>query len=526
MKTTKGTMKDKTFSEKIGLYVRAAYPGVAVSSTEEGRVLVEVAKAVSDANFRLFSWTETEGIFDRTTNEYVPATSKPEPSDPFTMLDEMDKLPDRSVLVALDYHLHLGTAQQPAPPMLVRRLKDTLALCKRTNKQLVIVGANIWLSPELEKEITMCDLTLPGREELEGAVDSMVASAADDIGDDVDVVKGRREEIVDSLMGLGMQAAEDALALAYIETGKESLDPEILNREKCQAIRSTGLLEVVDNHIELADIGGLDLLKADLSLKRALFSEEAREYGLETPPPVLLVGQPGTGKSLAAQALRAIMGKILVRIEAGSLYGSLVGETEGNWRKAFGTAKALGKCVVWVDEVDGLFAGSGGQSTDGGTSQRLVKCILQDLQLNRDGLMFIFTANDIDQLPDPLIDRCEVWSVDLPTEGERKEIWKIHVAKRGRKPEDYDIDALAGATDGFSGRQIEQAWLKTMMVAFNDGQREPTTKDAKEIVTGITPTSVLMADSIERRAKRLANRAKPASSKVTKRKSMRNFASN
>jgi SpoVK/Ycf46/Vps4 family AAA+-type ATPase len=505
------------FKDKILNYVKAAYPCVIVPSTEEDRVLVDVGAAASEAGFRFFSWTETEGVFDRNNNQYVPPVDtargdKPEPSDPFSMLDAMDKLPEKSVLLAMDFHMHMGTAQQPAPPMLIRRIKDSLALGKNSGRRLIIVGAQCYLPPELEKEITICEMPLPGREELDQVVTSVAKAAEQDIGDDVDLIKGKREFIVDSLMGLGVQAAEDALSLAYIETGKEAFDPEILKREKCAAIKQTGLLEVVDNHISLEDIGGLDLLKADLQLKRNLFSEEARAYGLETPAPVLLVGQPGTGKSLAAQALRAIMDKLLVRIEAGQLYGSLVGETEGNWRKAFGTAKALGKCIVWVDEVDGLFAGSSGTSTDGGTSQRLIKCILQDLQLNRDGLMFIFTANDIDALPDPLIDRCDVWSVDLPTAAEREEIWKIHIAKRKRDPERFRVSELAKNTEGFSGRQIEQAWLKTMMVAFGDGQREPNAEDVVGVVKDITPTSVLMADAIERRRKRLANRAKPASS--------------
>ena len=132
------------------------------------------------------------------------------------------------------------------------------------------------------------------------------------------------------------------------------------------------------------------------------------------------------------------------------------------------------------------------------------------MQFNGEGLFFVFTSNDIDGFPDPLIDRCDVWSFELPTMAERKAIWKIHIAKRKRNPKKYDLEHLASITEGFSGRQIEQAWLKAMMIAFNDG-REPADKDITAALTRFIPTSKTMSDSIERRRKRLQGRAQPAS---------------
>lgn len=523
-------MKTKTLEGRVVNYIKAACPCLFVPSTDDGRVLAGVGKAASDAGFRLFTWKETSGVYDHAAGQYMAEANhdpelgafEPEPSDPISMLDELDRLPEKSVLLAFDFHLHLGTAQQPPVPMLVRRMKDALERCKNSHRRLVICGAEYWLPPELEKQVVVCELEHPSREDLAACVRAIERDAMEDVGD-VDLVQGRMEDIVDSLMGLSLPAAEDALALAYVESGKTLLDPEILNREKCAAVKKTGLLEVVDSSIELDDIGGLDALKHDLKLKRRCFSEAAEKYGLPSPDPLLIVGHPGTGKSLTAQATRLAMGKPLVRIEAGSLYGSLVGETEANWRKAFSTVKALGKSICWVDEVDGLFAGSQGGSTDGGTSQRLTKAILQDLQLNREGILFVFTANDIDHLPDPLVDRCDVWSVDLPSEEERKEIWRIHIAKRNRKPNEYDIASFAKSTKGFSGRQIEQAWVKSMMVAFNDNEREPGDMDVAMVLTDFVPTSVLMKDVIDRRRKRLSGKARPASTPKDEGASVRKF---
>ncbi|HEU0069615.1 MAG TPA: hypothetical protein VFQ26_10235, partial [Nitrospiraceae bacterium] len=140
-----------------------------------------------------------------------------------------------------------------------------------------------------------------------------------------------------------------------------------------------------------------------------------------------------------------------------------------------------------------------------------VKTVLQDMQMNSEGVFFIFTSNDIDGFPDPLIDRCDVWAFDLPTLDERKSIWSIHITKRKRNPKDFDTDKLSASTDGFSGRQIEQVWVKALTAAFNDGRREPKTEDAELVLKQVIPTSVTMKSQIERRRERLKNRAQCAS---------------
>jgi SpoVK/Ycf46/Vps4 family AAA+-type ATPase len=179
---------------------------------------------------------------------------------------------------------------------------------------------------------------------------------------------------------------------------------------------------------------------------------------------------------------------------------------------------------MWIDEVDGLF--SGGESsgkTDGGTTARVIKAVLQDMQEDSEGIFYVFTANDIDGLPDPLVDRLDVWSVELPTQTEREAIWKIQIEKYGRKAKGFDLSELAANTDGFSGRQIEQIWIKAMTIAFN-AKREPSNKDALGIARTTVATSVTMAEVIERRRKRLANRATPASATETKQRGGRKVA--
>jgi SpoVK/Ycf46/Vps4 family AAA+-type ATPase len=171
---------------------------------------------------------------------------------------------------------------------------------------------------------------------------------------------------------------------------------------------------------------------------------------------------------------------------------------------------------MWIDEIDGLFAGHGGHSNDGGTSERVHKAILQDMQNDSEGIFYVFTANDIDKIPAPLIDRIMLWSVDLPNPTERLAIWRIHIGKLRSKqtvpwnPDDFDLNEIVAESDGFSGRQIERVWMESLKTAFNEG-RPPNTGDVIAELEVTIPTSKSMAKEIEARRARLQGKATPAS---------------
>lgn len=483
-------------------YIRAGYPGLYITSHEEQRVESEMRAVAKDVKFQLFAWSVTDGII-KPHDDPGKVESIKDTQSPDAALQEFAKLPEKSILLLRDFHMFLAEPN----PLLFRLLKDTLALGKASNRVLVIVGCQLRLPPELEKEITVIEFKLPDREQLLGILEAIAAEAKVKLN-------GNTEKLLDAAGGLTTLEAENAFSLSVVEA--DDITPEVVAREKSYTVKKNGLLEIVESEVTLDQIGGLELLKADLVDQRNLFTKEAREYGLPAPRGKLVVGQPGTGKSLTATAVRSVFGLPLVRLEAGRIFGSFVGESERNWRTAFNTVKAIAPCVFWIDEVDGLFAGAESSGrTDGGTTGRVIKAILQDMQFNGEGIFFIFTANDIDGLPDPLIDRLDVWSVDLPHAAEREAIWQIHITKRNRSPKKFDLPELARLTDGFSGRQIEQVWLKAMTRAFN-AKREPTNGDVAHVCKGVVPTSVTMKDAIDRRRKRLENRATPASAPEAK----------
>ena len=491
-------------SHQLRSYIKSGKAGLYITSFEEIRVECELRKIADDLEFKLNVWSCTTGIVNVTDK---PPTVITDTEDPLAMLQAFEKLPEKSIVIAKDLHAFLKDAN----PVLVRKIKDVLAFAKTSNKVLAIVGASLVLPIELEKEIAVVEFKLPGRDQLLMVMEGIAKSAGI-------AINGNTDALLDAASGLTTTEAEDAFALSIVEA--HDLKPEIVAKEKASTVRKNGILEIVDTALTLDDMGGLELYKEHLWSIRNCFSKAARDYGLPSPRPVICCGQPGTGKSMSAMACKNVLKLPLLRLEAGRLFGSLVGQSESNWRSAFSTAKAIAPAILWIDEAEGLFSGmqSSGQ-TDGGTTQRVLKAILQDMQFSGDGLFFMFTSNDIDQFPDPLIDRCDVWSFDLPTRKEREAIWKIHIAKRGRKPDAFDIERLADNTEGYSGRQIEQVWLKAMTIAFNDNGRETTDTDVDSALQFFVPTSVTMKDAIERRRQRLQSRARSASNVETKARS-------
>lgn len=491
-----------SFETKLRSYIKAGYPAIYIVSQEEQRVHLIFSELAKDLEFSLYSWSYTKGLRNVTDD---PPTEIAETADPLAVLDAAVKLPEKSIVLLNDYHQFLADAN----PMLTRSFKDALAIGKMSNRVLVVIGCQLKIPPELEKSIVVVEFALPSRDQLNVVLEGIANSA----GIHLD---GNRDAILDAASGCTCQEAEDAFALSVVQCG--DIKADVVAAEKAQTIRKNGLLEIVETAMTLEDIGGLDLYKEHLWSIRNCFSKAAREYGLPSPRPIICCGNPGTGKSLSAMACKNVFNLPLLRLEAGRLFGSLVGASEANWRTAFSTAKAVAPAILMIDEAEALF--SGGQSsgsTDGGTTNRVIKAILQDMQFSGEGLLFLFTSNDIDQFPDPLIDRCDVWSFDLPTAKERQSIWKIHVAKdrtaskRNRKPDAFDIPRLAELTEGYSGRQIEQVWCKALTTSFNDGGREPTDADVENALRFFVPTSVTMKDAIERRRARLKNRARPAS---------------
>src|SRR5208282_537 len=204
----------------------------------------------------------------------------------------------------------------------------------------------------------------------------------------------------------------------------------------------------------------------------------------------------------------------LLRFDMGRMFGSLVGSSEENVRRAISVAESVAPAILWVDEIDKAFAGSQGSgATDGGTTARVFGTFLTWLSEKNAPVFVVATANDISQLPPELLRKGrldEIFFVDLPSQAERKEIFRIHLNRRRREADKFDLEALAGASNNFSGAEIEEAINSALYDAFY-AKQEITTDSILTTLSQTVPLAKTMDEQINRLRSWAEGRARNAS---------------
>jgi SpoVK/Ycf46/Vps4 family AAA+-type ATPase len=201
----------------------------------------------------------------------------------------------------------------------------------------------------------------------------------------------------------------------------------------------------------------------------------------------------------------------LVKFDTAAVYDKFIGETEKRIQKVFRVAEGLAPCVLWIDELEKVFAGSGADSAsaDAGVSSRLLASFLSWMQERKPAVFVAATCNNVTVLPPELIRKGrfdELFFVDLPSAAERKQIFSIQLTKRKRKPADYDLDRVAEAAQGFSGAEIESAVQTALYAAFSrDGaspvsptanKQDLSTEDLLTALSSTVPLSITRAEEI------------------------------
>lgn len=495
------------WGKDVSEYVRARVPILYLVTWEEQHALRELEAVAISLRKRFQVWSETQGI----RNPALPdRPAEPQSRDPIYMLNQLVEKPHPEILVALDLHVFLESHA------VRRRLRDLARDLVTRESTLIIVGPRLVLPPDLAKAVTVMDIPLPDLARLEQHVEVVGKTLGRSRKGALSLNKRDREELIRSAQGMTLSELDQTLALAHIKHGKINRDaiPLVL-REKEQILRKSSILEPVRWDPELSAIGGLDRLKEFLTTRKEAFTERAREFGLPAPKGICLIGIQGCGKSLTAKAVARLYRLPLVRMDMGRLFGGLVGQSEENARSALRLAESMAPCVLWIDELEKGFAGMGSSNlSDGGTTARVIGTMTTWLQERESAVYVVATANDISQLPPELLRKGrfdEIFFVDLPAPTERREIFRIHLEKRGRMAEHFDLDHLASITRGFSGAEIEQAIIGGLYTAFN-ARRPLETHDIAVAVNDMVPLSVMLRENIAVLREWARHRARRASS--------------
>ena len=491
---------DTPFQQALRVYLRAGYPLLYVVTAEEDRAVELITGTLSDgelAKRRPYVWSVSRGLCTTDFKVVDRQTADPKRILPF-LLD----FAEPGVFILEDFHFFLDE-RSPTAPLVVRQLRDLVGPCKAARKTVVLLSSVLKLPPELEKDLTVLDLDLPGEAELAAVLDDTVEQLKDNARVDINLGDGGREKIVTALTGLTRSEAENALAKVVVSRSR--IDPEdvdLLLAEKEQIIRKSGMLEFYSTPERFGSIGGLDNLKTWLRQRGRAFSEAARAFGLPNPRGLLLLGVPGCGKSLSAKAVAAEWKMPLLKFDLGKVFGGLVGQSEENMRRALKMAEAVAPCVLWIDEIEKGLAGARGSSGDSGTSTRVFGTLLTWMEENQKPVFTIATANDIEGLPPELLRKGrfdEIFFIDLPSPQERATILAIHLTKHHRDYRDFDLARHVQASEGFSGAELEQGVIAALYEAFAEGESAKLDdRHLERAIAAAVPLARSMAAKIDR----------------------------
>lgn len=500
--------KMKDFQKEIDVLIRARYSLIGIVSYEELRVQRFIQKIALEKNKAFYLWSATSGIHkseeDKAGNEAT--------RDPLAALEFIEKQTTPAIFLFKDFHAYLGDAT------IIRRLRDFVERLKSTYKTLIFVSPTLQIPVELEKDIAIVDFDLPDREEIAYLLEDIIQSISKNQGIKIDLNEEIKEKLVNAALGLTLNEAENAYARAIVEdSALGAEDIERILAEKKQVIRKSGLLDYFHTDENIGNVGGLGELK-DWLIKRAVgFTQKAKEFGLPEPKGILLVGVQGCGKSLTAKAVSNLWKLPLLRFDVGRVFSGVVGSSEENMRKAIKTAESVAPVILWIDEIEKSLSGvqSSGFS-DAGTSARVFGTFITWLQEKSKPVFVIATSNNISLLPPELLRKGrfdEIFFIDLPDDAERKEIFNIHLKKRKRNTQNFDLDILTRESEEFSGAEIEQAIISGLFEAFV-ANRELTTADILKSIKESVPLSKTMAEDINNLRKWAKTRTRPATKAI------------
>lgn len=490
--------------------MRARYPLIYILSSEERRVEESIRRVLHQrekdkgVKTKVYTWSVTEGV--RIGTEQQGDSNDPLKALKFVLEAKKD---ERAVFLLRDLHAYKKN------PEVVRRLRDLARNLKETLKTVFLISPVLVIPPELDKEIAVVEYPLPELSEISTILDrvmSMVPGKAPPAGDE-------RVHIVEAALGLTADEAENVFAKSLVQTG--TFDIDVILSEKERIVRKSGVLEFFRTREKMDNIGGLEMLKSWLNKRQKAFSADAREFGLPSPKGILMIGIPGGGKSLTAKAVGAAWRLPLLRLDVGKVFAGIVGSSEENMRRAIQMAEAVAPSILWVDELEKGFSGTGSSNnSDGGTAARVFGSFITWLQEKTSPVFVIATANNVDELPPEMMRKGrfdEIFFVDLPTLPERKEICKIHIKLRGRDPANFNLDELALKSEGMTGAEIEQAVVSALFDVYqskHDGKSDGTltTADVVKSLQETVPLSRTMKEKIAALRNWCRTRARAASS--------------
>lgn len=500
---------------KIKDMLKAFYPVLYLTSFEYDRTKQKIEGIINvlrteGKDVRIFNWNCVDGLRGLNGDKPQPVINKDgeEIVEPEEVLKYIlnDKDASKDVFVLEDFNNYI---EEENVKYYIRSIAER---ARHTNTHAIILSAVYKLPVELEKYVTVLNIPLPNRLDMEKTLGVVERQCK------INLSVEMRNRMVDAALGMTSMEADLAFCLAAVKDDLGQNAPYTVSSEKEQIIKKSGILDYFPKNESLKDVGGMEVLKDWLFKRQKAYEKKARDFGLQEPKGLLLLGVPGCGKSLTAKSIASFWNMPLLRLDIGKVYQGLVGSSEDNIRKAIATAEAVAPCVLWIDEIEkGLSGVQSSGSTDGGVTSRIFSTILTWMQEKTSPVFVVATANNINLLPPELLRKGrfdEIFFVDLPSQQERENIFSIHLKKKGQDPSQYPMEMLGKKTEGFNGAEIEECIKEAMFAAYVEAPDEPKllSKHLMDAIAKTVPLSTTMKEQIAALRNWAATRAKNASS--------------
>ena len=464
----------KDVLDRIALLVKARYPVLQLVTHEETRVERALGKLATREGLGLYRWAITHGLRG-------PGGPIDDTRSALKALAAISKVREPGLFVMLDLHPYLDDAR------VVRCLRDLAHTMGPRTQAMLLVGESATIPPELEKDVVLIDVPLPDREEVSKILAVLLKSQG------LKVPPERFERFVRGSLGLTEGEIKRLYARILLGGGRfDDADLTALVHEKRQAIRRSRYLEFWETGGVMGDVGGMDSLKLWLEQRRLGFSAKARQFGLPEPRGVFLLGVQGCGKSLMAKAVADLWQMPLLRLDVAAVFQDSSDE-EQSLRHTVRIAESLSPVVLWIDEIEkGFGKGQGASGEAFGT-------FLTWMQEKTRPVFVVATANEVRTLPPELLRKGrfdEIFFVDLPNVHERLSILEIHLRRRERDPEAWDLTQVAEETERFSGAELEQVVVGALFSAFAQ-DRDLEEGDLLDSAREMIPLAVTMDDHLK-----------------------------
>jgi SpoVK/Ycf46/Vps4 family AAA+-type ATPase len=373
--------------------------------------------------------------------------------------EEKDMAP--AIFVFKDFHLFL---QDKDVLRMIRDIKENYGYPNYC--PIVVTSPLLELPPELEKIFTYYEFPLMDKEEITEKFTTTLTNLR--------IEQSVIDSVIESSVGLTSREIERALyhslAKNIVSQNKKTVTPQDIHEEKIQIIKKSGALDFIRPEHTLDDLGGCDNFKLWIKKVKEAMTPEAEAFGIPKPKGAMLVGVPGTSKTVSAEILASYLNIPLLSLDMAKVMGSFVGQSERQIANALRITKSVAPCILVLDEMEKILGGvQSSNSTDSGTLSRVMSQLLNFLQQDNTNVITIMTSNDVSQLPPELTRSGRIdaqWMFDLPNEFERGEIIEIYLKKNKLETDSNTFTYFTTATENFTGAEIKSAVKDAMINSF------------------------------------------------------------